>query len=54
MVAVLANGDVAAECCGSAALNGRHHFELAEADMTGMGLTPGSAMVAEDVRDLQR
>jgi len=44
---------MAAECRGSAALDRTYHLELAEAHMTGIGNTPGGAMVAEDIRDLQ-
>jgi hypothetical protein len=39
--------------CGAAVLDRRHHFQLAEAHMAGVGLTPSRAMVAEDIRDLQ-
>ena len=52
--AVLAARDMAAERRGAAALDGAHHLELREADMTCVGHTPCGAMVAEDVRDLQR
>jgi hypothetical protein len=38
----------------AAGFDRRHRLELAEADMTGVGVTPCSAMVAEDIRDLQR
>src|SRR5262249_22774297 len=34
-------------------LDRRHHLQLVEADMAGMGLTPSRAMVAEDIRNLQ-
>ena len=44
---------MAAEGCGAAALDRRHHLQLVEADMAGMGLTPGRAMIAEDIRNLQ-
>jgi hypothetical protein len=53
MGTVLAASDVAAERHRSAALDGAHHLELAEADVTGVGGTPGGAVVAEDVRDFQ-
>jgi len=53
VIAVLASRDMAAECRGSAALDRTYHLELAEAHMTGIGNTPGGAMVAEDIRDLQ-
>src|SRR5262249_33237712 len=35
--------------CGSS----RHHLELAEADMAGVGLAPRRSMAAEDIRNLQ-
>ena len=50
---VLAACDMAAERCRAAVLDRRHHLELLEADMTGIGLTPCRSMVAEDIRDLQ-
>ena len=50
----LAALDMPAERRGAAALDSRHHLELAEADMTGMGSTPRRAMAAEDIRDLER
>ena len=53
MGTVLAARDVPAERHRSAALDGAHHLELAEADVTGVGGTPGGPVVAEDVRDLQ-
>src|SRR5437879_13397933 len=45
---------MAAERRGAAALDRRHHLQLIEADVTGMGRTPRRPVVAEDVRDLQR
>jgi len=51
---VLAACDMAAELCRAAVLDRRHHLELLEADMAGIGLTPCRSMVAEDIRDLQR
>src|SRR5678815_313620 len=51
--AVLAAHDMAAESRRAAALDRRHHLQLAETDMTGIGLPPCRAMVAEDIRDLQ-
>src|ERR1017187_9736034 len=51
--AVLAAHDMAAESHGAAALDRRHHLQLAEADMTCIGFTPSGPVVAEDVRDLQ-
>ena len=53
MIAVLAGCHVASERRGAAALDGIHHLELAEAQMAGVGGAPGSAVVAEDIRDLQ-
>ena len=51
--AVLAARDMPAEGCGAAALDRRHHLQLVEADMAGVGLTPGRSMAAENIRDLQ-
>jgi len=53
MAAILAALDVAAEGSRAAALDGRHHLELAEADMPGIGSTPGGPMAMEDVCDLK-
>ena len=50
---VLAARDVPAERCRAAVLNRRHHLELAEADMAGVGLAPRRSMAAEDIRNLQ-
>ena len=50
---VLTALDMAAESRGAAALDRRHYLQLAETDMTGIGLPPCRAMVAEDIRDLQ-
>ena len=52
--AVLAARDMAAERCRAAALDRRHHLQLTEADMAGIGPAPCRAVAAEDVRDLQR
>ena len=54
MAAVLTARDMAAERRRAAALDRRHHLELVEADMAGIGLTPSRPVVAENVRDLQR
>lgn len=51
--AVLAARDMPAEGCGAAALDRRHHLQLVEAEMAGVGLTPRPSMPAEDIRDLQ-
>src|SRR5499427_10515811 len=50
---VLAARDMAAERCRAAVLDRRHHLELAEADMAGVGLAPRRAMAVEDIRNLQ-
>src|SRR6266852_2843229 len=50
---VLAARDMAAERCRAAALDRRHHLELAEADMAGIGLAPCRSMAAQDIRNLQ-
>src|SRR5258708_32790703 len=50
---VLAARDMAAERCRAAVLDRRHHLELAEADMAGIGLAPCWSMAAENIRDLQ-
>jgi hypothetical protein len=42
-----------AERCRPAVLDRRHHLELAEADMAGVGLAPRRSMAAEDIRNLQ-
>ncbi len=52
--AVLTARDMAAQCRGAAALNRRHHLQLAEADMAGIDPAPRRAVAAKDVRDLQR
>ena len=51
--ALLAERDVSAESRRTATLNGRHHLQLLEAHVTGVGLTPSGPMIAEDIRDLQ-
>ncbi len=53
VAAVLASRDMAAEGRRAAALDGGHDLELAEAQVTGVGLAPGGAVGAEDIRDLQ-
>ncbi len=37
----------------AAVLDGRHHLQLIETDVTSLGTTPRRTLVAEDVRDLQ-
>ena len=53
MGAVLAARDMTAERRRAAVLDRRHDFQLAEAHMPGVGLTPSRAMGVEDIRDLQ-
>jgi hypothetical protein len=53
MRAAFATRDMAAERRGAAALDRRHRLQLAEADMAGIGTAPGSAVRAENIRDLQ-
>src|SRR5215467_8839600 len=50
---VLAAHDVPTEGRRAAALDRAHHLELAEAQVTAVGLTPSRPVVAEDIRDLQ-
>jgi hypothetical protein len=52
--AALAAFDVATKGCGAAGLDGRHHLQLHEAEMTGVLGTPGGAVPMEDVGDLER
>jgi hypothetical protein len=53
MRALLAARDMPAERRRAAALDRRHHLELAEAHMACIGLPPCRSMAAEDIRDLQ-
>jgi hypothetical protein len=53
MCAVFTARNMAAERCRAAALDRRHHLELAEAHMTGVGVTPRRSVVAENIRDLE-
>ena len=46
--------DMAAERGGAAGLDRRHHLQLAEAEVSGLGPAPGGAVAAEDVGDLER
>src|SRR6516165_5203581 len=50
---VLAARDMAAECRRATALDRPHHLQLLKAHMGAVGLTPGKAVIAEDIRDLQ-
>ena len=51
--AVLAARDVPAERRRSATLDRRHHLQLLEADMAGIGRAPCQTMVAEDIYRLE-
>ena len=53
MAAVPASRDMAAQRRRSAVLDGTHHLELAEAQVTGPGLPEGGTVGAEDIRNLQ-
>jgi len=53
MAAVAAGLNMAAERRRATTLDGRHHLQLAEADMAGTGHTPGRSVGAQDIRDLQ-
>ena len=50
MRAVLAAGNVPAEGCRAAALDGTHHLQLGKAHVAAVGLTPSGTVVAEDPR----
>ena len=52
--AVLAALDVSAERGRAAGLDRRHHLQLAQAHVAGVGLAPRRPMGAKDVGDLQR
>src|SRR5437763_346987 len=52
--ALLAACNMAAESRRAAALDRRHHLQLAEAPMAGIGFAPRRSMAAEDIRNLQR
>ena len=53
ILARIAAHDRAAQPGGAAGFDGRHHLELVEADMAGIGGAPCGAMIAEDVRDFE-
>src|SRR5260370_33840694 len=53
VAAILTALDMTAEGSRAAALDGRHHLELAEAHMPGIGPAPGGAMVMEAGGNLQ-
>ena len=50
---VLAARDMPAERRRATALDRTHHLQLLKAHMPLIGFTPGRAVIAEDVRDLQ-
>jgi len=52
--ALLTTLDMTAERRRAAALDGRHHLQLVEADVARIGSTPRLSVAAEDIRDLQR
>ncbi len=52
--AVLAPLNVATKRCRAAGLDGAHHLQLAKAHVTAVGITPRGAVIAKDIRDLQR
>ncbi len=47
-------GDVPTERRGAAALDGRHDLQLPDTNVAPIRFTESGAMVAEDIRDLQR
>src|SRR3979490_3592902 len=51
--ALLAVRDMPAQRRRAAALDRRHHLQLAKAYMAGVGSAPCRSMIAEDIRDLQ-
>lgn len=59
VIGVLGRGAVgtaqhmAAECDAAALLDGGHHLELTEAQVSGMRVPPRRAMRAQDVRDFE-
>ena len=53
MTTVIATLNVAAEGCGAANLDRRHHATLSEAKVPVVSGTPRLAVAAEDVRYLQ-
>ena len=53
MRAVFTSRNMAAEHRRAAALDRAHHLQLVEADMAGIGRTPGSTVGAEDIRNLK-
>src|SRR6516162_11805430 len=54
MLTLLAAQDMPAQRRGAAVLDRRHHLELFEAHMAGIGLTPCRPMRAENIREIER
>jgi hypothetical protein len=54
LAAAVALLDVAAQGCRAAGFDRTDHAPLSEAQMAGMGLAVSGAVVAEDIRHLQR
>ena len=53
LLAALAAQYMSTERGAAALLDGRHHFELTQAQVSVLSLPPGRPVDAEDVRDLQ-
>lgn len=53
VIAFSAGGHMPTERFGSAGFNGRHHLELAETDVTGIGPSICGAISSKDVGDFQ-
>jgi hypothetical protein len=51
--AAFTSSHMTAERRCAAALDGIHHLQLVEADVTDVGTTPRRSVAAEDIRDLQ-
>ena len=54
VAAILASRNMAAKLRRAAGFDSGHRFQLAEAQMPGVGLAPGGAVAAEDIRNLKR
>ena len=54
MVALGASCHMPAERLSSAGLNGRHHLQLVQADMSLVGPTPFGPIIAKDISNFQR
>jgi hypothetical protein len=53
MSAVFAPRDMSAECRRATALDCTHHLHLTQANMPCVCRTPGTTVIAEDIRNLQ-